>query len=127
MRYALNDMRELDSLNVFHEGMSQMAEAISSDAAQRANPWEIAIVAHQRAMTPILTDYCAQISQKGSARCALFSDVPEALDWLGVDPDVLDLRLSSGRRIGDPHGRTRGVTTSRAPPGPVGGDHHRRS
>lgn len=102
LRYSLNDMRGLNALNVFYEGMSLMASTISSDAAERRVPWEIAIVNDKRGIMPILTDYCAQISQGGKARCGLFHDVAGAVDWLGAPSEVMDLSLPCGRRISDP-------------------------
>ncbi|SNS90456.1 hypothetical protein [Antarctobacter heliothermus] len=101
LRYAINDLRSLENLNVFYEGMSHMARTISADAALRPAPWEIAIVSTQRGMTRILTDYCAQVSRAGTARCGLFSDIPAAVDWLGVSRDVMDLSVTDGRLIMD--------------------------
>lgn len=127
LRYAINDMRSLKNLNVFYEGMSHVARTVSDDAALRPAPWEIAIVAQQRGMTPILTDYCAQVSRAGSARCGLFSDIPAAVDWLGISRDVMDLRVADGGRIVDMRPSDPGVTASPEQPDPADDDHRQKS
>ncbi|WP_323767631.1 hypothetical protein [Antarctobacter sp.] len=127
LSFSLNDMRGLEGLNVFYDGMMHMAKTVSSDAAQRSEPLAMAVVANQRNMMPILTDYCAQVSRAGTARCGLLSDIADAVDWLGLSRDVLDLRLSGGRRIADPLSQSSTLTASREPPDPAGDDHRQRS
>ncbi len=127
LRYAINDMRSLTNLNVFYEGMSFLARTVSADAALRAAPWEIAFVAPQRDMTPILTDYCAQVSRAGTVRCARFADIPAAIDWLGLPCGVMDLSVANSRRIGDARASTTVLTASRAQPDPADGVHRQKS
>ncbi|WP_417205784.1 hypothetical protein [Antarctobacter sp.] len=128
LRFAINDMRGLEGLNVFYDGMMHMATTVSSDAAQRPEPLALAIVAHQRNMMPILTDYCARVARAGTARCGLFSDIPAAVDWLGLSHAVLDLRRPGGRRIADPlSSQSSTLKALREPPDPADGGHRQRS
>lgn len=127
LRYALNDLRGLEDLNIFHEGMMHMAQTISTDAAERPAPWEIAIVASRRDMMPLLTDYCAQVSRAGTTRCQVFADIHVAVDWLGLPSTVMDLPLSCGRRIADPRPLDPGVTASPEQPDPADGGHRQKS
>lgn len=102
LRHALHDMRALNELSVFYDGMMQMARTVSVDTALRAKPLDIAIVSVQTDWLALLTDYCAEVSRSGIARCALFPEVPTALHWLGTDKTLGDMRLGDGRRITDP-------------------------
>ncbi|WP_299926838.1 hypothetical protein [uncultured Pelagimonas sp.] len=93
VKYALNDLRELDELKAFYDAAAVMADLVASDGDEMADPWDIAIVTNNTGHYPLLLDYASRIDETSQVRCKVLPDIPSAVVWFGLEQDAFGALL----------------------------------
>ncbi|MDA7423489.1 hypothetical protein [Thalassococcus lentus] len=89
VRFVLADLRHLEGLRAYFDGMTSVAHIIVADGEEMEEPWEIALVSDDTGQYPLLLDYASQVRRSGKLRCEVLPTLERALDWMGLAQDVL--------------------------------------
>lgn len=83
----LQDLRSVEDLAVFRDGLMMLADVVRQDSASRAIPCMTAFVVRDVRFLSELLNYAADLSRAPALTARVFDDLAVSLTWLGVSPD----------------------------------------
>lgn len=89
VRFVLADLRYLDGMRAYFDGMASVAHIIVADGEEMDEPWEIALVSNDTGQYPLLLDYASQVRRSGRLRCEVVPTLERAVNWMGLPADTL--------------------------------------
>ena len=90
VRHVLVDLRRVETLQAYFDGMAVVADLISTDGEDQPEPWDVALVSDRTGHLPLLLDYASRVRRSGLMRCEVLRDLPTAVRWLGLPTEVAD-------------------------------------
>lgn len=107
--FVLNDYRRLEDVQFLFDSRQILASSVAQDAAQRVQPWRLAIVTNRLDFHDLAVTYAddfndstgGQVVCERGGGCAAFLGMADAVKWLGLEDAVLDVRDMYGDRLGD--------------------------